>query len=207
MTQVTRPSLKRPVTTVFVSERLVYRSVQASDEDDFCEIMSEPGCMEIGHPQIPRPPSRKKIWNFFGTYEETALIFVFICLREEPASQSPTAGKPIGSLNMSRPPLEAREGHRSTEFAIWLSEEYRSKGYGAEATNWAMDWAFNYAGIHRIELRSYSFNEAAIRLWEKVGFKLEGRKRESVWFQRAWYDTVMYAILEQDWEAIQGGTL
>ncbi|KAJ4854844.1 acetyltransferase (GNAT) family domain-containing protein [Trichoderma breve] len=119
-------SLPRPVTTLFVSEKLVYRSVQIEDKDTFYAIISEPGCMEL--------------------------------------------------------------------------EEYRGKGYGAEATKWAVDWAFNYTGVHRIELWSFSYNETAIRLWEKIGFKLEGRKRESVWFQRKWFDTVLYSILEHEWE-------
>lgn len=157
--------------------------------------------MEIGTPTIPQPPSQRRMWNSFGNYEEKALISVLICLREESDSQSPKASKPIGSLNLSLPSPQAMDNHRCTEFAIWLSDEYRGKGYGTEATKWAIDWAFNYAGVHRFELRSWSFNEPALRLWERVGLTLEGRKRESVWFQRTWYDTMLYAILEQEWEA------
>ncbi|KAK0761412.1 hypothetical protein N5P37_006362 [Trichoderma harzianum] len=90
--------------------------------------------------------------EFLEVYQKKALIFVFICLKETSESGHPTAGKPIGSLNMTPPSLESKEDHRSTSFAIWLSEEYRGKGYGAEATKWAVDWAFNYTGVHRIEL-------------------------------------------------------
>ncbi|KAL6808436.1 acyl-CoA N-acyltransferase [Trichoderma camerunense] len=200
MTQVIMSSLPRPVTTLFVSEKLVYRSVQIEDKDTFYEIISEPGCMELGHPLIPRPPIQRSMDEFLEVYQKKALIFVFICLKETSESGHPTPGKPIGSLNMTPPSLESKEDHRSTSFAIWLSEEYRGKGYGAEATKWAVDWAFNYTGVHRIELWSFSYNEAAIRLWEKIGFKLEGRKRESVWFQRKWFDTVLYSILEHEWE-------
>jgi RimJ/RimL family protein N-acetyltransferase len=199
MTQVTM-SLPRPVATLFVSERLVYRSVQMSDLDAFYKIISEPGCMELGHPLIPRPPIQKPMDEFVEIYQKKALLFVFICLQEKSESGHPTAGKPIGSLNMTPPSLESKEDHRSTSFAIWLSEEYRGKGYGTEATKWAVDWAFNYAGVHRIELWSFSYNKAAIRLWEKLGFKLEGKKRENVWFQRRWFDTALYSILEQEWE-------
>ncbi|KAL7932957.1 acyl-CoA N-acyltransferase [Trichoderma chlorosporum] len=199
MTQVIMSTLLHPVTTVFVSEKLVYRSVQITDKDTFYAILGEPGCMELGHPLIPRPPVQRSIDEFLEIHQKKALIFVFICLKEKSENGQPTAGKPIGSLNMSPPSLESKADHRSTSFAIWLSEEYRGKGYGAEATNWAVDWAFNYAGVHRIELWSFSYNEAAIRLWEKIGFKLEGRRRESVWFQRKWFDLVLYSILEHEW--------
>ncbi|KAL7892967.1 acyl-CoA N-acyltransferase [Trichoderma sp. SZMC 28014] len=200
MTQSNTQSLPRPVNKTFVSEKLVYRSVQMSDLDTFYQIISEPGCMEMGHPLIPRPPTQKSMDEFVESYQKKALIFVFICLQEKSEDGHITAGKPIGSLNMSPPSLQAKEDHRSTSFSIWLLEEYRGQGYGEEATKWAMDWAFNYAGVHRIELWSFGFNEAAIRLWEKIGFKLEGRKRENVWFQRRWFDTVLYSILEQEWE-------
>lgn len=203
MRQVTMPSLERPVTTTFVSQRLVYRSVEVTDKEAFYTIISEPGCMELGLPKISRPPSRKQMDEFVNTYPEKALIFVFICLRENSSSGIPSAGKPIGSLNMGHSSLEAKKGHRATSFGIFISEAYRSKGYGMEATEWAIDWAFNYAGVHRIELWSFSYNEAAIRLWEKIGLRQEGRKRESVWFQRKWFDTVMYSILEQEWEAMR----
>lgn len=200
MAQVVRSPLPRPVTTIFVSERLVYRSVQLTDKDTFYAIISEPGCMELGHPLIPRPPTQGPIDEFLEMHQKKTLLFVFICLKEVSESGYPTAGKPIGSLIMTPPSLESKVDHRSTNFAIFLLEEYRGKGYGAEATKWAMDWAFNYAGVHRIELWSFSFNETAIKLWEKLGFKLEGRKRENVWFQRKWFDTVIYSILEQEWE-------
>ncbi|KAL7942626.1 acyl-CoA N-acyltransferase [Trichoderma barbatum] len=200
MTQAIMSPLSRPLTELFVSERLVYRSVQITDKDTFYAIISEPGCMELGHPLIPRPPIQKSMDEFIESSQKKALIFVFICLQESSENGQPRAGKPIGCLSMTSPSLEARDGHRSTAFAIWLLEDYRGKGYGNEATKWAVDWAFNYAGVHRIELSSFSFNEAAIRLWEKVGFKLEGRKRESAWFQRKWFDTIMYSILEQEWE-------
>ncbi|EHK39388.1 uncharacterized protein TrAtP1_007145 [Trichoderma atroviride] len=182
MTLSNMKRLPRPVNTLFVSEKLVYRSVQMSDLDIFYQIISEPGCMEMGHPLISRPPTQKSMDHFVESYQKKALIFVFIWLQEKSENGHIIAGKPIGSLNMSPPSLQAREDHRSTSFSIWLLEEYRGKGYGEEATNWAVDWAFIYAGVHRIELWSFSFNEAAIRLWEKIGFKLEGRKRENVWF-------------------------
>ncbi|KAL7917988.1 acyl-CoA N-acyltransferase [Trichoderma austrokoningii] len=200
MTQSTMNSLPRPVNTIFVSERLVYRSVQTSDLDTFYKIISEPGCMELGDPLIPRPPNQKSMDEFVGSYQNKALLFVFICLQEKSEDGKVTAGKPIGSLNLSSPSLQTREDHRSTSYGIWLLEEYRGKGYGREATTWAVDWAFSYAGVDRIDLWSFSFNEAAIQLWEKIGFKLEGRKRENVWFQRRWFDTTLYSILEHEWE-------
>lgn len=111
MTQATMPSLPRPVTTLFVSERLVYRSVQITDKHAFYAIISEPGCMGFGHPQIPRLPIQKSMDEFLKMYSKKALIFVFICLKERSKSGQNTASKPIGSLNMTPPSLDSQNDH------------------------------------------------------------------------------------------------
>lgn len=203
MIQVKMPCLKRPVEKTFVSERLVFRSVEADDAQKFYEMIGEPGCMELGLPKIPRPANRKQVDEFVAKVQPSALLFVFICLRESSEDGHPIAGTPIGSINLSLPSPDAKAGHRTSSLGVFLVEAYRSKGYGSEAVTWAMDWAFNYSGIHRLELWSYSYNEAAIRLWQKLGFKLEGTQRENVWFQRTWFDTLIYSILEGEWETLQ----
>lgn len=203
MIQVKMPCLKRPVDRTFVSERLVFRSIEASDAEKFYEMISGPGCMELGLSKIPRPTNRKQVDELVTKIQRQALLFVFICLCDSSEDGHPIAGTPIGSMNLSLPSPDAKEGHRSTSLGILLVAAYRNKGYGAESVTWVMNWAFNYSGVHRFELRSYSYNEAAIRLWEKLGFKLEGAKRENVWFQRTWFDTLIYSILEGEWEALQ----
>ncbi|RFU76293.1 gnat family [Trichoderma arundinaceum] len=195
--------LERPVTTTFISERLVYRSLQPTDKQCLYEMISEPGCIELAFSKIPSPPNRKEWDEMVDKPPRELLQWTLICLREESSDGRPMAGKPIGCLSLSQPSSISRKEHRSSELGILLAEAYRGKGYGAEAMKWIMDWAFNYAGLHRIWLESWSFNEAALQLWEKLGFKLEGRLRESVWFQRKWYDRMVYGILEQEWEATQ----
>ena len=45
---------------------------------------------------------------------------------------------------------------------------YRGKGYGTEALEWALEYAFLELGLHKISLGVHAFNEAAIKLYRKV---------------------------------------
>ncbi|KAF4504261.1 hypothetical protein G6O67_008434 [Ophiocordyceps sinensis] len=44
------------------------------------------------------------------------------------------------------------ERHRSSSLAICIANAYQTRGYGGEAVNWALDWGFRHANLHRMAL-------------------------------------------------------
>ena len=65
---------------------------------------------------------------------------------------------------------------RKAELGIFVGEkEYWGKGYGTEATELLLDFAFNILNLNSIMLIVNSFNERAIKSYEKCGFKLIGK--------------------------------
>jgi RimJ/RimL family protein N-acetyltransferase len=80
---------------------------------------------------------------------------------------------------------------------------YQGKGYGSEAIEWALDYAFRRVGLHRVQVRGFSYNAGAIRLYERLGFVVEGREREAVWYEGSWWDTVTLGMLEGEWREMQ----
>ncbi len=77
----------------------------------------------------------------------------------------------IGSCAFSQ--LDADNG--SALFHITIGEkDLWGRGYGTEATRLMLDHAFSTMGLHRVSLAVFSFNERAIRSYEKVGFVVEG---------------------------------
>ncbi|KAK5626954.1 hypothetical protein RRF57_002669 [Xylaria bambusicola] len=77
-------------------------------------------------------------------------------------------------------------------------------GYGFEAINWAMDWSFKWGGLHSLALGASLYNERAVAVYRKAGFRQEGVSKEAVYRNRKWWDTVQMAILEQEWEVSRG---
>jgi RimJ/RimL family protein N-acetyltransferase len=77
------------------------------------------------------------------------------------------------------------------------------KGYGTEATRLMMDHAFGTLGLHRVALFVFEFNERAIRAYQRVGFELEGRARQSIRRDGRWWDELAMSMLDTDWQRIR----
>ncbi|EOO01061.1 putative gnat family protein [Phaeoacremonium minimum UCRPA7] len=97
----------------------------------------------------------------------------------------------------------AANHNRRCELGISLAPEFQNKGYGTEAITWAVDWAFRFANMHCVYLNTISFNVRGQKVYEKIGFRLEGRLRHYKWHDRQWHDQLLYSILEDEWEDIQ----
>lgn len=76
-------------------------------------------------------------------------------------------------------------------------------GYGTEATRLMLDHAFGTLGLHRVALFVFEFNERAIRAYQRCGFVLEGRSRESIWRDGRWWDELAMSVLESDWRRLR----
>lgn len=76
----------------------------------------------------------------------------------------------------------------------------RSKGYGTEAINLLLDFAFNYLNLNSVNLTVLEVNERAKRCYEKVGFKEFGRQRKSKFVNGKYYDIVHMDILKEEFK-------
>ena len=88
----------------------------------------------------------------------------------------------------------------SALFHITIGErDAWGKGYGTEAAHLMVGHAFKGLGLHRVALSVFSFNERAIRSYEKVGFRVEGRLREAIWRDGQYWDEVQMGVLREEW--------
>jgi RimJ/RimL family protein N-acetyltransferase len=91
--------------------------------------------------------------------------------------------------------------HGSAWFAIGIGEaDYRGRGYGADATALALQFAFHELNLHRLQLTVFSYNERAIRLYERMGFRKEGVFREALQRDGQRSHIYLYGILRREWE-------
>jgi RimJ/RimL family protein N-acetyltransferase len=90
---------------------------------------------------------------------------------------------------------------RSGEIGIVIGKkEAWGQGYGTDATDTLLRWGFETLGLHRIWLRVFADNARAIRCYEKVGFRHEGRLREDSFRGGAFGDTLVMGILSREWK-------
>jgi RimJ/RimL family protein N-acetyltransferase len=78
--------------------------------------------------------------------------------------------------------------------------EYRGRRVADEAARLLQRHLVLELGYHRLQLEIYGFNERARRHAERVGFTLEGVRRNAYWRHGDWLDGVLYALIRDDLE-------
>ena len=82
-----------------------------------------------------------------------------------------------------------------------LASPQWGQGYASEAARAMVRFGFEDLGLHRIWAECIADNRRSIRVLEKAGLQLEGRLRDKVYFKGRWWDTLLFAILEDAWRA------
>jgi RimJ/RimL family protein N-acetyltransferase len=90
---------------------------------------------------------------------------------------------------------------RTAEFGICIGEQdCWGKGSGTETTRLMLDYGFTYGftalGIHNIMLTSFSYNERAIRAYQRAGFLIIDRRREAHRIGDRVYDIVYIVYMD-----------
>lgn len=76
----------------------------------------------------------------------------------------------------------------------------RGQGYGYEATQLALAFAFGEINLHRVTLTAFEYNQPSIALAEKLGFRREGVFREFLQRDGQRYDMLLFGLLRHEWQ-------
>jgi [ribosomal protein S5]-alanine N-acetyltransferase len=90
--------------------------------------------------------------------------------------------------------------NRNGEIAYIINPDYWSSGYATEAANILIAFGFTELKLHRLFATCDPRNIGSSRVLEKVGMTKEGRIREELWIKDGWRDSLLFSILEQEWE-------
>jgi RimJ/RimL family protein N-acetyltransferase len=88
--------------------------------------------------------------------------------------------------------------NRSCNFRILIGPRGRDRGFGTEATRLIVAYGLEELGLHRIELSVFAFNPRARHVYETVGFRQEGIRRDALRFGDEWIDEISMSILASD---------
>jgi RimJ/RimL family protein N-acetyltransferase len=101
----------------------------------------------------------------------------------------------IGNCGIRLQAAGAHEGDLGYE----LNPDHWGNGYATEAARAMVRFGFTKLGLHRIWSWCIADNVASVRVLEKLGMRHEGRLRDKEYFGGRWWDTLMYAMLEDEW--------
>ena len=101
----------------------------------------------------------------------------------------------VGTMNIQRGIY--RKNRHTANLGIAIKKEHRGKGFGSEMINRGIRWC-REEGIVKLNLEVFSSNEDAIRLYEKLGFKIEGSRKGQFLVDEKYVDDVMMTVFPME---------
>ena len=135
------------------------RAAEPRDADDLADLFNYPSVV-AGTLQLPWRPVQ--VWR-----ERLA--------QADPNRHTLVAdveGHVVGWLNLHVEPNPRRR--HCAGFGLAVHDTVQGQGIGSALMAAMLDLADNWLGLHRIELSVWTDNPAAIRLYERFGFVIEG---------------------------------
>ena len=91
-------------------------------------------------------------------------------------------------------------GRMATFYLGIADKENWSKGFGSDTVKLILDYAFNELNFNRIQLHVAEKNSAAVKIYKKHGFIIEGKLREAMYQHGRYWDFYLMGVLKSDWE-------
>lgn len=111
-------------------------------------------------------------------------------------------GRLLGDIN-----LDVINNWSSRDSFVGLGIHNREdwgKGYGTDSMKIILRFAFTEINLRRVTLTVFEYNPRAIRSYEKVGLKHEGRLRGALLRDGKRWDMFYMGILYDDWKEMNG---
>lgn len=87
-----------------------------------------------------------------------------------------------------------RRTRHSAHIVIGVRAAFAGQGIGTRLLQTLDGWA-REQGLHRLELTVQAHNDAAVALYRKLGFEIEGTRRHSLLVDGVWVDELLMAKL------------
>ncbi|MBK8027402.1 MAG: GNAT family N-acetyltransferase [Chloroflexi bacterium] len=87
---------------------------------------------------------------------------------------------------------------------IGIDPAQQGRGYGTDGMRVALKYCFLEMNLNRVGLEVLGYNDAALRVYSKVGFRHEGTLRCFAFRDGVYYDMHVMGILRGEWEAAYG---
>ncbi len=168
-----------------IGEKVILRPMKVADAEHFVEWFRDPG--------VNKFLSRRKL-----DLKEERVWIRSIPKRKNELHLAVDAKEGIHIGNVGFSVINRRDGY--AVFGIMIGDKrYWDHGYGTEAMKLIVDYGFRRLKLHRIELDVYDYNGRGIHVYRRLGFKVEGRKREHIRWGGRYHDLVQMGILRDQW--------
>jgi RimJ/RimL family protein N-acetyltransferase len=164
------------------------------DLPHYQELFSEPEIsLHYGGLGVPENLTRLQRRYDAGEFDTTDRFLLLVI---------ETDGMLIGAMVLRN---EENLPSRSATFGIIIGDPaYLDRGYGTEASTLLLDYAFAVLGYHKINPYMACARALYSKRSKKLGFVLEGRRRENHWSRGRFWDDILMGVTAEEWWAKHG---
>lgn len=182
---------------ILTTERLVLREFVESDWQAVLAYQSNPLYLRYYEWTERTPEAVREFVQMFLDQQQEAPRRKFQLVVTLKAT-----GELIGNCGIR---LRSANAHEA-DIGYELDPRHWGQGYATEAARTIVELGFTHFQLHRIWSWCIADNAGSAHVLEKLGMRQEGRLRENEYFKGRWWDTLMYAILDYEWQAQQAIT-
>jgi RimJ/RimL family protein N-acetyltransferase len=102
----------------------------------------------------------------------------------------------IGTISLVN--IDTKNSSATVGLFIW--KDYWGKGYGTDAIKTLLKYTFCEMNLNRVSASTLDYNERALAIIKKSGFKIEGRQREFIFRNGRYVDIILFGLLKKDYE-------
>ena len=143
--------------------QVIVRHAEPDDYEAMHRIMSGPRAA-AGTLQLPLQSA--EAWRKRLAEPPEGLFLLVACVD----------GEVVGNLGLETSPNRPRVRHAGS-IGMAVRDDWQGKGVGTALMEAVLDLADNWLNLMRIELRVYVDNSAAVALYKRFGFEIEGTHR------------------------------
>ena len=186
--------LQWPVRT----ERLLLRRATVDDALSVHRVRSAPGVSDW-LPDTPASETEEEWLDRFRLPERLARTLVV----EHDGALVGDLYLAVGDAWAQRQVAD-RAAQVQAEIGWALHPSYAGRGLATEAARELLRICFNGLGLRRVVAQSFADNVASVRVMERIGMRRETHAvRDSLHRSGRWLDGVGYAIVADEWTAVQ----
>lgn len=179
---------------MYTGELVRLREYKREDIKLAQDYVNDPEVKRLLHPGIPYLYTFEDEQKWFDNLSATNDEYSF-------AIESLEDNKYIGGCGINK----INWKNSVAEVGVFIGDKDKwGKGYGTDAMRILIKFIFEQMNINKIKLNVFSFNQRAIKSYEKCGFKTEGVLRQEVFRDGRYHDDVVMAILKEDYYMRKG---
>lgn len=103
-------------------------------------------------------------------------------------------GLPVGNINTH----SCNKTDGVFKYGLGILKEYRGNGYASEAVEILCKYYFEELDYKKVEVHVYEFNQASIKMHEKLGFLKEGILRSNHYAKGKRWHTICFGMLRDE---------